>query len=68
MAEVRLTIRPWEVITVPDDEVPVLAGQGLLVQDAATDQGTDDGPGTPPVATNPAGTPADSAQGAQEED
>jgi hypothetical protein len=69
MAKVRLTIRPWEEITVPDDEVQVLASQGLLVQDEAGSEGSDDdGPGTPPAVTNPAGTPAgNGADGAQED-
>lgn len=70
MPKVRLTIRPWEEIEVPEDEVKVLRSQGLLLSDEAGDHDAagDDGPGATPAVTTPAGKPADSASGAQEED
>lgn len=32
MAKVRLSIRPDQLTDIPDDEVPVLRAQGLLIE------------------------------------
>lgn len=62
MVKVRLTIRPDEDTLVPEDEVPVLRHQGLLIEDAPDGSEPAQPPaGGPQAPTPPAPVPSSPA-------